>query len=64
MDIFKIPVIFTMTGEYKIKANNITEAIKEVRDCILPLPTDRIYLENSLEIDMVELYERNNIWKK
>jgi len=56
---FIIPVIWSMTGEYKVQASSIEEA-----KLLLPtmgVPEDASYLEDSMYIDEDGVIEKNTV---
>jgi len=59
MPIFEIPIIFSKTGTYKIKAKNLGEAINKIYDPSIGLPKEEEYLGDSLQLDYDRIEELN-----
>lgn len=61
MEVYDIPCTWQMYGTYRIKAENLREAIKQCEGD-LPLPSERGYISDSLRIDDIDvIYEANGI---
>lgn len=57
MKTWKIPVFWTMNGVVEIKADTLEEAIKKAYDADRGLPDDGDYIENSFEVDNLNIDE-------
>lgn len=57
MKTWKIPCIWQMYGYLEIEANTLEEAIKKAYDADRGLPDDGDYIENSFEVDNLNIDE-------
>jgi hypothetical protein len=60
MKIFKIPVIYSVSGIMKIEADSLDEAKEMILDTDQPLPLNPEYIGGSLELDADEIIEDMN----